>query len=47
MIAGGIAGGVAGGFAMDGLTTVIDSGIHKEFKPNGYVYYILVFIENI
>ena len=34
---GAAAGGVAGGLAMDGLTTGIDSAVHKEYRPSGMV----------
>ena len=34
---GAAAGGVAGGLAMDGITTGIDSAVHKEYRPSGMV----------
>jgi hypothetical protein len=35
--AGAIAGGITGGAVVDGLTTGIDSAVHGEFRPSGYV----------
>eukprot|EP00300_Choanocystis_sp_HF-7_P028415 c34014_g1_i1.p1 GENE.c34014_g1_i1~~c34014_g1_i1.p1 ORF type:complete len:378 (+),score=47.93 c34014_g1_i1:34-1167(+) len=35
--AGAIAGGIVGGAAMDGVTTGVESAIHRKFKPNGLV----------
>lgn len=32
---GAVAGGIAGGQAMDGITTGIDSAVHREYRPNG------------
>lgn len=34
---GGIAGGIAGGVAVDGMTTGIESAVHKEYRPAGHV----------
>lgn len=34
---GAVAGGIAGGGILDGATTAVDSGIHGEFRPSGYV----------
>ena len=34
---GAAAGGIAGGAALDGLTTGIDSAVHKEYRPSGMV----------
>ena len=35
--AGAVAGGVAGGLAMDATTTMFDSAVHREYRPNGQV----------
>lgn len=34
---GMVMGGIVGGAYMDTLTTVVESGIHDEFKPNGQI----------
>lgn len=34
---GAVAGGIAGGAALDGITTVIDSAVHDEYRPAGQV----------
>lgn len=34
---GAFAGGVAGGALMDGITTGVDSAVHKEYRPSGLV----------
>ena len=34
---GGAAGGVAGGLIVDGLTTGVDSAVHKEHRPAGLI----------
>jgi len=34
---GGPGGAIAAGLAMDGLTTGIDSAVHKEYRPSGLV----------
>lgn len=34
--AGAVAGGVAGGAAFDTYTTVVDSVVNDEYRPNGY-----------
>lgn len=35
--AGVAAGAAAGGYAMDGITTGVDSAIHGKYRPSGYV----------
>ncbi|KAI5081651.1 hypothetical protein GOP47_0001394 [Adiantum capillus-veneris] len=34
---GAVAAGVAGGALMDGLTTGIDSAVHRRFRPSGTI----------
>lgn len=34
---GAVAGGIAGGAALDGITTAVDSAVHKEYRPAGLV----------
>ncbi|PAV85736.1 hypothetical protein WR25_14784 isoform B [Diploscapter pachys] len=43
---GAVAGGIAGGLAMDEITTVVDSVVHKELRPSGYVAAIENVISN-
>jgi len=35
--AGIAAGAAAGAYVVDGITTGVDSAVHKEYRPNGYV----------
>jgi len=35
--AGVVAGAAAGGYAMDGITTGVDSAVHGVYRPSGYV----------
>ncbi|KAE9547603.1 hypothetical protein FO519_009185 [Halicephalobus sp. NKZ332] len=43
---GAVAGGIAGGAAMDGITTVVDSAVHDEYRPAGYIAAVENIIEN-
>ena len=43
---GAMAGGIAGGLAVDGLTTSIDSAVHKEYRPSGMVYQVTEIVKD-
>ena len=43
---GAVVGGVAGGAAVDGLTTGIDSAVHREYRPAGHVANVTDLVKN-
>ena len=45
-VAAGVAGGVAGGTAVDVMTTVIDSAVHREYRPAGTIANVGGLIKN-
>ena len=43
---GAVAGGIAGAATVDGITTGIDSAVHKEYRPAGYVDQVTKLVED-